>query len=261
METNATDELLSLPNPRVGWDDLPRIEERLESIRTRTNRTLLPHPFRLYPVVIVDRVVAICLGVSELVQLGLVAGAAAALRPAVEGLILAAWLAMDEDPWPRTKRWHGESERNVRTMVRESGAAAAPDRFRRLADAVSDQRSADREEAVAAGKAAATEAGQKKSMMPSVETMADECGLGVFSWEAYQVAYRFLSAWEHFEHGTFSETVTEDEAWIEDAPFDPTELRALAASVAAAAIVVAAAAAGDEDLVAEANGVRSAILA
>ena len=245
----------ALPKPEVATADLPGIEVALDRlVDSLTGDQPLPIAVSAYIIVLTQRAHDLCLGVRVLCEHDLTAAAAGTLRPAVEALILVGWLATD--PETRVARWHGEGERNVRAMVAKSSDAAAPERFQRIAAEVSPERSQQREDAIQTGKDLA--GGAKP--MPNVEAMAAEAMLGPTFWEAYQIAYRLLSAWQHHEHATFHEEFDGNAVTITDARFDASVIRGLAASVLAATLVIAGAFLHNDAVVAEATRIREALL-
>jgi len=74
--------------------------------------------------------------------------------------------------------------------------------------------------------------------MPSVEKMAEEAQGGPTFWHAYQRAYRWLSAWQHHDHGVFDEQVDGNAVSVDDALTDPLGLKLLGASITAAMLIV-----------------------
>lgn len=247
---------INVASPGVTSDDLPALEAELERIAAHLDDDLVvPGLIGAYAIALGRRGVTIWNGVRLLVAAGNVPGAAATTRPALEALILLGWLGAD--PEERLVRWHGESERSVRTMTTVLSSDPVAGRHARLTAAIPPDRLASREAAVAEAR---TKVATGVRLVPSVERMAEEADGGPTFWEAYQLAYRLLSAWEHHDHGTFAESLEDDGVSIEDAQFDPVQIRALAASVTAALLVVVGTIAGFADMAEEAQTIRRVLL-
>jgi hypothetical protein len=239
----------------VGDDELAQWEAALGDLGLQLEwEVRVSDLLAAYAVALGRRSMTLWRGARSLADQGNTA-AAAVLRPELEALILLGWLAAD--PADRLVRWHGESERTVAAMIGKSAADPNPERHARLTASISAERQAAREAAVADAKAR-TAKGER--LLPSVEKMAEEAHGGPTFWEAYQRAYRLLSAWEHHEHATFDEAVDGDAISIGDAYFDPRAIRGLGASVTAAMLVVVGTILNATELVSAAREVRRQLL-
>ena len=131
-------------------EELERLEAELETLAVTLDGDIQAGTFLgVYAVALARRCCSLWVGVRLMCRDLHLTAAAATLRPALEALILIGWLAAD--PEDRLVRWHGESERSVRVMV-EGRHDYNEARAARLVARVPEERSAEREAAIAAAR-------------------------------------------------------------------------------------------------------------
>lgn len=172
-------------------------------------------------------------------------GPVLAIRPLIELSILAKWLSLDPDL--HRVLWLAESDatelRHAELMsahVRARGSNLDPPRDT-AQQAAKEQ---FRDEARARLKAAGRNYGTR--LMPSVARMVEEVekavpGHRIAVRDAYELAYRTFSPWEHTDASSFKSTAerSEGDSWVyrgDRTPFHPEDLRAIATSAYAYAL-------------------------
>ena len=177
-----------------------------------------------------------------------------ALRPLVEATILAKWISLD--PFLHGDLWFAHAEDREITAIREQERHLGI-RVRgeipsdRILESI-EQKTASRDESVERGRRAGKTYGSKP--MPSLARLVDEVeekdpGHRMAMRQAYDLAYRGISPWQHTEATSFKSTAIETEAGLrfvgDVSPYSVEHLRLTAGAMFAYVLEIVGIATGD----------------
>jgi hypothetical protein len=177
-----------------------------------------------------------------------------ALRPLVEAVILAKWISLA--PPLHGELWFAHAEDREVTAMREQekhlGVRVRADiPTSRITETI-EQKIAWRNESVARARAAGKKYGDEP--MPSLARLVDEIeeqdpGHRMAMRQAYELAYRGFSPWQHTEATSFKSTATEIDAGVkflgDVSPYNVELLRLIAGAMFAYMIEIVGVATGD----------------
>lgn len=177
-----------------------------------------------------------------------------ALRPLVEAAILLKWISLD--PPLHGELWFAQAEDREITAIREQeknlGVRVRADiPVARITETV-EQKIAWRDESIARGKVAGKKYGDNP--MPSLKRLVDEIEAGdpghrVAMRQAYDLAYRGFSPWQHTEATSFKTTAIETDEGLkfvgDPSPYGVEHLRLTAGAMFAYVLEIIGIARGD----------------
>ena len=225
-----------LENLTFAPEELSVIEERLEAIARRVERiTAEENVADSVGLALVRRGIGYWRALRVLANGPSLPAMMVLLRQLDELLILLIWIASDQKE--HFLRWAAESERGGKNLYDAIANGTNAGRKARITAQLPPERVAEMRANAAAGKSAATSAGEVR-LMPSIEEMVVQSGDPI-SREAYDLGYRSMSAWSHLHAGTFVPSAAGDNSF-EDAPIPVVPWMCVAASIVAAVLFVGA---------------------